>query len=55
MPPLLLSEKDASRLLNTLQDIKALDRKKTRKLQIANKASEALHILHKASRKQTSS
>ena len=55
MEALHLSEKETARLFETLQTIKALDGKKTRRLQIANKASEALHILHKAYHRKKSS
>lgn len=51
MDTLHLSEKETARLLETLQAIKALDGKKTRRLQIANKARQAILIIHKARKK----
>lgn len=53
MEALHLSEKETTRLLDTLQTIKALDGKKTRRLQIANKAREAILIIHKAKKRKT--
>ena len=53
METLHLSEKETTRLLETLQTIKALDGKKTRRLQIANKAREAILIIHKARKRKT--
>ena len=53
MEALHLSEKETARLLDTLQTIKALDGKKTRRLQIANKAREAILIIHKAKKRKT--
>lgn len=53
METLHLSEKETARLLETLHAIKALDGKKTRKLQIANKARQAILIIHKARKKES--
>lgn len=53
MEALHLSEKETTRLLETLHTIKTLDGKKTRRLQIANKAREAILIIHKAKKRKT--